>query len=170
MKTSWMYLLGTAFIVIAIGTFYFQSGILSKDNNEHNPIPLNNPISPTTVPQEIHSEASIQTIRQKLKTSLDNRTPALLYDIMTEKVTVTRLGTSCCGILSRQQVMPHFGLLQKAEGPWSIDEASIAAELKKLQPEIYEDKIIAVSQNEYVVAIQITATDLIDEIIISAKP
>lgn len=157
-------MLGILFIGISAGIFIYRS---QSTPGEHNPVPESSlsSFSPTIVPSVGDDDEILTNVKTKIKSALDNRTPAILLDVMTEKVLVTRYGTTCCGLLNRQQVPPQFSILQNAEGPWEL-ESTIAATLLEKNKEDFEGTILSLSQNNYAVAVQLTSTDLIDEIIL----
>lgn len=159
MKTEHIFALGLVFMAISAAVFILR------------PTPGEQGRSP--VPEDIltaspaHTQpAEVQEVfdpRPGIKAALDARTPAQLTSMMTEKITVTRYGTDCCGVLNKQQVSPQFAFIGDAEPPWDFEgESTMAAKLQKQ----FENDIIGITGNGYAVAIHVNTANLIDSLTI----
>lgn len=159
MKTEHIFMLGIIFMAISAAVFILRP---TPGEQSRNPLPEELlTASPThALPTEIQD---VFDARPALKQALDNKTPAQLTTMMTEKVIVTRYGTDCCGVLNKQQVQPQFATLTGAEPPWDFSgEGTIAATLQKE----FENEIIGVTQNGFGIAVHLNAANLIDEVTI----
>lgn len=164
MKTSTIFLLGVVFIIISVSVFIVRS---SQSEKEHNPVPEEAIVQVSVTPDLPTDDEVKKALKEKIEFALNNRTPALLLDSMTEKVTVTRYGTTCCGTMTKQQVSPQFAYIQNAQTPWTVEEGSVAATLREEDPEAFEDSIIATSANGYIFAVRLTPTDLLEHILMA---
>jgi hypothetical protein len=159
-----MYTLGIVFLLIAAGVTVFRS---SQTVHEASPVPESFlTVSPTPGSAPTTADLQDDALYARIRTSLERRTPADLLDVMTEKITFTRYGTACCGVVEKRQVVPQFAIFQNASGGWDFD-SSIAATLRERKPDDFGGTYIGVADNGFVAAFDVTSTDLIDEIIVA---
>lgn len=107
-----------------------------------------------------------QQIKAFIITALNAKTPAVLLDIMPDRVLLERYGTDCCGIIERDQVGPEFARLEDAVVPWTFDQTAVSDNLLADDPDTFEDTIIAVSRDGQAVAFEVTETDLLDRVVL----
>ncbi|MCX7996571.1 MAG: hypothetical protein N2691_02305 [Patescibacteria group bacterium] len=153
-------LLGTIFIAIALAGFAFRY----REETRRVPVPVVSPEPPTAIPDpDTVQQFSTEEV---LLEALNNGTPGIVIDRMTDTITFTLYGKNCCGTIRRNQAVPHFAELTGAEGPWSRAENQTIYTILATDPDFGENREVFGSVNDYAVAIRLNTSDRIEEFVI----
>lgn len=171
------YILGflTAVVLITVVFFGF---LLGRKNAIKKPVEIANQVTPTTNILVKATETPVPTVqiltesevREKIMTAVESKKYDTLTSLFVSMVNIRIEASECCSPMVPNEAVKQLDYLKSALGPWDFGESNkIAVDLAATYPEHYDNAIIGISSNNYLISVQLDENNKIKKISLASN-
>ncbi|OGV91749.1 hypothetical protein A3A66_04000 [Microgenomates group bacterium RIFCSPLOWO2_01_FULL_46_13] len=152
------YFLAGAFAMLAVIGIIFGAYTTGKSQTTSPANQIRSPLATTTHVNPLSSPISPSLNRALIEQILNSRTYSTLTSYLTNPTVITIYATECCGPLPPEKVLDQLDYVKNAS-TWTVDRQDPRAlDLVTQQPNIFAGSLIALADNDMLVAFKLNAS------------